>query len=111
MIFSEHIIRLELMRRMHEIAVCCSERLGRFQSSVYIWLLPVIVKLVCDHNSEVNSISIMMFVWRKRRKISRTVPYYIEYSAAGMAQSLSSRALDLQLLGCGFNSHRDKAAQ
>ena len=50
----EGLVRLELVRRMYEIAQCCSERLGQFQSSVYIWVLPVVVKLLCDCNGEVH---------------------------------------------------------
>jgi len=42
------------MRQMHEVALNCSERLGRFQSAIYIWILPVVIKLLCDCNGEVN---------------------------------------------------------
>jgi len=43
------------MQQMYEVAQCCSERLGRFQSAIYIWVLPVAVKLLCDCNGEVNN--------------------------------------------------------
>ena len=59
--FSEAIIRLELMRQAYEIAQCCSERLGHFQSAVYIWVLPVVVKQLCDCNGEVKTIHCTLY--------------------------------------------------
>jgi len=46
------------MRQMYEIVQCCSERLDQFQSAVYTWILPVVVKLLCDCTGEVNSHSV-----------------------------------------------------
>ena len=37
--------------------------------------------LFTAHSPPVGNIEIMMFVWRKRGKISRTVVYYIEYGS------------------------------
>jgi len=54
--FTESVIRLQLMRQMYEVAQCCSEKLGRFQSAIYIWILPVVVKLLCDCNGEVRTL-------------------------------------------------------
>ena len=58
LLFSESLIRLQLVQQMFEVAQCCSERHGRFQSAIYVWVLPVVVKLLCDCNGEVCMLSL-----------------------------------------------------